>query len=170
LNGKLAVLDISESGGQIGEKLFALIDDKQRQELIQYVLASHCDGDSGIVPYSSPSPPDPKTPPSQQLTECRTGDLYFCLESRTVYVCNTEINLTAKEFDIFSMLIKNPYRVVSYAIISEKVWNMTLDCCVQKNISNHVSRLRKKLQVNPHVPDYIKSVHGVGYRFNKDIL
>ncbi len=68
------------------------------------------------------------------------------------------------------MLIANPYRVVSYAIISEEVWNVALDCCVQKTISNHVSRLRRKLQVNPRVPDYIKSVHGVGYRFNKDIL
>ncbi len=147
-----------------------MIDNKQRQELIQYVLASQMDDDSGIVLYSSPSPPDPKTPPSQQLTECRVGDLYFCLESRTVCVCNKEIDLTAKEFDIFSMLVTNPYRVVSYAIISEKVWNVALDCCVQKTISNHVSRLRKKLQVNPYVPDYIKSVHGVGYKFNKDIL
>ncbi len=147
-----------------------MIDDKKRQELIQYVLASHMDDDSGIVPYSSPSPHGPKAPPSQQLTECCVGDLYFCLESRTVCVCNKEIDLTAKEFDIFSMLVTNPYRVVSYAIISEKVWNVALDFCVQKTISNHVSRLRKKLQVNPHVPDYIKSVHGVGYKFNKDIL
>lgn len=170
MNGKLAVLDISESGGQIGEKLFALIDDKQRQELIQYVLANHMDDDSGIVPYSSPSPPVLKTHPSQQLTECRAGDLYFCLESRTVCVCSKEIDLTAKEFDIFAMLVTNPYRVVSYAIISEEVWNVALDCCVQKTISNHVSRLRRKLQVNPRVPDYIKSVHGVGYRFNTDIL
>lgn len=169
MNGKLAVLDISESGGQIGEKLFALIDDKQRQELIQYVLASQWDGNSGIVPYSSPSPPDPQTPP-QQLTECRVGELYFCLESRTVCVCNKEIDLTAKEFDILAVLVTNPYRVVSYAIISEEVWNVALDCCVQKTISNHVSRLRRKLQVNPRVPDYIKSVHGVGYRFNIDIL
>ncbi len=147
-----------------------MIDDKQRQELIQYILVSQMDADSGIVPYSSPSPPDPKTPPSQQLTERRAGDLYFCLESRMVCVCNKEIDLTAKEFDIFSILITNPYRVVSYAIISEKVWNVALDCCVQKTISNHVSRLRRKLQVNPRVPNYIKSVHGVGYKFNKDIL
>ncbi len=165
MSGKLAVLDISESGGQIGEKLFALIDDNQRQELIQYVLTNQTDGVSCIVPYSSPLPSH-----LHQLTERRVGDLYFCLENRTVFVCNREIDLTAKEFDIFSILITNPYRVISYAIISEKVWNVALDCCVQKTISNHVSRLRKKLQVNPYVPDYIKSVHGVGYKFNKDIL
>ena len=165
MNGKLAVLDISESGGQIGEKLFALIDNKQRQELIRYILASQTDSDPGIVPYSSPLPSTP-----QHSTEYHVGDLYFCQESRTVYVCGKEINLTAKEFDIFAMLVTNPYRVVSYTIISEEVWNVALDCCVQKTISNHVSRLRRKLQVNPRVPDYIKSVHGVGYRFNKDIL
>lgn len=165
MNGKLAVLDISESGGQIGEKLFALIDDKQRQELTQYVLASQTDSDSSIVPYSSPLPPNP-----QPSTEYRVGNLYFCLESRTVCVHNEEVELTAKEFDILSMLITNPNRVISYAMISAKIWNTELDCYVQKTISNHVSRLRKKLQVAPCVPDYIKSVHGVGYKFNRGTL
>ena len=163
--GKLAVLDISESGRQIGEKLFALIDDKQRQELIQYVLVSQKDDDFGAVPYSLPSPSSP-----QPSIEHRVGDLYFCLESRTVCVHNEEVELTAKEFDILSMLITNPNRVISYAMISAKIWNTELDCYVQKTISNHVSRLRKKLQVAPCVPDYIKSVHGVGYKFNRGIL
>ena len=139
-----------------------MIDDKQRQELIQYVLASQTDSDSSIVPYSSPPPSNPQPP-----TEYRVGDLYFCLESRTVCVSGREIDLTAKEFDILSLLIANPNRVISYAMISERVWNTELDCYVQKTISNHVSRLRKKLQVNSHVPDYIKSIHGVGYKFNK---
>ena len=163
--GKLAVLDISESGRQIGEKLFALIDDKQRQELIQYVLASQTDSDSSIVPYSLPMPSSP-----QPSIEHRVGDLYFCLESRTVCVHNEEVELTGKEFDILSILITNPNRVISYAMISETIWKTELDCYVQKTISNHVSRLRKKLQVNPCIPDYIKSIHGVGYKFNRGTL
>ena len=36
-------------------------------------------------------------------------------------------------------------------------------------ISNHVSNLRRKFRPTPDVPDYIRSVHGIGYKFNPDI-
>lgn len=163
-------MDITESGGEIGEKLFALLDVKQQQELIQYVLGSSKNTDPGIVLRSSPSPPDPKASSSQQLTERRVGELYFCLESRTVCISNREIDLTAKEFDIFAVLISNPYRVVTYAMIADMIWHELLDCYAKKTISNHVSSLRRKLKTASCAPDYIKSVHGIGYKFNSDTL
>ena len=55
------------------------------------------------------------------LTEIREGDLYFCLEERTVRVCGQEIELTAKEFDIFALLILNPRRVFTYEMIMDIV-------------------------------------------------
>lgn len=35
----------------------------------------------------------------------------------------------------------------------------------RKTVNNHVSNLRKKLKVVPDLPDYIKSVYGIGYKF-----
>ena len=51
---------------------------------------------------------------SDLLTVIDTDDLHFCLEYRTVEVCGQEIELTAKEFDIFALLILNPRRVFTY--------------------------------------------------------
>lgn len=77
--------------------------------------------------------------------------------------------LTAKEFDIFALLITNPHRVFTYDVITDLIWHENLDYYSRRVINNHVSNLRRKLRVTPEVPDYIRSVHSVGYRFNPNI-
>ena len=93
------------------------------------------------------------------------GDLYFCWEYRTVYVRKKEINLTVKEFDILALLITHPKRVFTYEMIMDLVWNEDYTFYSRKAVNNHVSNLRKKLKIAPDIPDYIKSVYGVGYKF-----
>ena len=74
--------------------------------------------------------------------------------------------LTAREFDILALLIQNPDRVFTYEMIMELVWKEDRAFYSRKAIVNHASNLRKKLQVADTVPDYIKSVRGIGYKFN----
>ena len=105
----------------------------------------------------------------QSLTEIQYDDLYFCLEQRLVLVHGQEVELTAKEFDIFALLIMNPRRVLTYDMIIDLVWHENLDYYSHRAISNHVSNLRRKLRIAPEIPDYIRSVHGIGYKFNPDI-
>lgn len=93
------------------------------------------------------------------------GDLFFSLEQRLVMIRNKVIDLTAKEFDILSLLICHPKRVFTYEMITELVWNEEYGFYSRKAVSNHVSNLRQKLKVSSDVPDYIKSVYGVGYKF-----
>ena len=81
----------------------------------------------------------------------------------------TEIRLTAKEFDIFALLIMNPHRVLTYDIIMDLVWHEDLDFYSRRAINNHVSNLRQKLKITPETPDYIRSVHSIGYKFNPNI-
>ena len=100
------------------------------------------------------------------LTEIREGDLYFCLEERTVRVCGQEIELTAKEFDIFALLMLNPRRVFTYEMIMDIVWNEPYNAYSRKTIINHISNIRRKLKLHSEIPDYIKSVYGVGYKFD----
>lgn len=101
----------------------------------------------------------------QPLTEIREGDLYFCLEHRLVTVCDQEIALTVKEFDILALLIMNPKRVFTYELIADLVWNEDYTYYSRKAINNHVSNLRKKLRIRPDDPNYIKTVIGIGYKF-----
>ena len=91
--------------------------------------------------------------------------MYFCLEQRSVSVCGQEIELTAKEFDILALLIMNPKRVFTYEMIIDVVWKEDLDYYSRKAVNNHVSKLRRKLKMAPDSPEYIKSVHSIGYRF-----
>jgi DNA-binding response OmpR family regulator len=158
-------LDILESGRQIGEKLFAVLSSNQKKELAQFVR----DYEAGDFPADVPTlsrgqyyiPPQEDQP----LTEIQEGDLYFCLEQRLVTVRDQVIPLTVKEFEIFALLILNPKRVFTYEMLLELVWHEDYSYYSRKTINNHISNLRKKLRIAPDLPEYVKSVYGVGYKF-----
>lgn len=163
------MLNLAESGRQIGEKLFALLTVDQKKELTQYVLENETGSlnlaDNLYLPIFRGKNSIPKKV-SQPLTEVREGDLYFCLEQRLVTVRGQVIELTVKEFEIFSLLILNPKRVFTYEMLIDLVWNEDYTYYSRKAVNNHVSNLRKKLKVAPDLPDYVKSVYGIGYKFD----
>ena len=150
------------------KKLSALLSVGQQQELMQYILAQKQTGNLDTSLHSI-SPQIIPTTPTTRLTEVQAEDLYFCLENRLVYICETEIMLTVKEFDIFALLIMNPRRVLTYDMIIDLVWHENLDYYSHRAINNHVSNLRHKLKITPETPDYIRSVHSIGYKFNPNI-
>ena len=82
-----------------------------------------------------------------------------------VTVRDQTIPLTVKEFEIFSLLIQHPGRVYSYEVILDLVWQEDYTYYSRKAVNNHISNLRRKIKVSPDVPDYVKSVYGVGYKF-----
>ena len=100
------------------------------------------------------------------VTEITEGGLYICLENRFVSVRDRTIELTAKEFDILALLAMHPRRVFTYEMITELVWKEEYATYSRKAIINHISNLRKKLKISPDTPDYIISVHSVGYKFD----
>ena len=166
--GTLAVFDVSESGRQIGEKLFTFLDPKQWRELEKYVNEQG-KRNSGIFRNSSWIHTEGQIQESEgPLTEIWEGELHFCLEQRTVEVCSKEIMLTAKEFDLLALLIRNPGRVFTFEMIMDLVWNEEDSFYSRKVIINHASNLRKKLRISDVVPDYIKSIRGIGYKFDSD--
>ena len=86
-------------------------------------------------------------------------------DSRTVTLSGQEVPLTSREFDILALLMKNPKRAFSRAQIYEAVWGE--DFIGDDNTVNvHVSNLRSKLaKVDPDAA-YIKTVWGIGFKFN----
>nr|WP_296464093.1 winged helix-turn-helix domain-containing protein [uncultured Acetatifactor sp.] len=94
------------------------------------------------------------------------GNLHFDQDQRMVSVCGKKIELTAKEFELLALLISNPNRVFTYEMIADIVWFEDYDVNFRKTITNHISSLRQKLRITQNIPNFIKSVHNVGYKFN----
>ena len=143
-----------------------LLSTRQRQELVNYLLDSKKQQNNPAdSPFAISETNKGQAVIDEPFTEIRMGDLYFCKEQRLVYIGEQEIKLTAKEFDLLSLLITHPKRVFTYELIMELVWNEDYSYYSRKAVNNHVSNLRKKLKIIPDSPDYIKSVVSVGYKF-----
>jgi DNA-binding response OmpR family regulator len=85
---------------------------------------------------------------------------------RQVLKNDKEIDLTAKEFDILSVLVKNSGVVIPRDRLYEKVWDMPdFDT---RTVDVHVSNLREKIEADPSNPYFIRTKWGVGYYFVKE--
>ncbi len=84
---------------------------------------------------------------------------------RRVLQNGEEINLTRLEYSTLVLLASNPGIVLTRAQIFEAVWNMDSDSC-QSSISTVICNLRKKIEPDSKNPTYIKTVLGVGYKFD----
>ena len=143
-----------------------LLNTRQRQELVNYLLDSEKQQNNlADSPCAISENYRVQTAIDEPFTEIQMGDLYFCQEQRLVCISEQVIELTAKEFDILALLITHPKRVFTYELIMELVWNEDYSYYSRKTVNNHVSNLRRKLKTTSDSPDYIKSVIGVGYKF-----
>ncbi|AKN30994.1 XRE family transcriptional regulator [Clostridium carboxidivorans P7] len=93
-------------------------------------------------------------------------DISLNIESKEVKVGQTLITLTAREFDILELLLKNPSKVYSKSNIFESIWEEEF-LGEYNTINVHVSRLRTKLCNAGDGKDYIETVWGMGYRLRK---
>ena len=84
---------------------------------------------------------------------------------RRVLQNGEEINLTRLEYSTLVLLASNPGIVLTRAQIFEAVWNMDSDSC-QSSISTVICNLRKKIEPDSKNPTYIKTVLGVGCKFD----
>lgn len=95
-----------------------------------------------------------------------SGDLKMDTESRRVFIGEREINLTAKEFDLLELLVRNPNKVYSREALLTYVWgNKAMDSGDVRTVDVHVRRLREKIEPSPSDPRYVHTKWGVGYYF-----
>ena len=94
------------------------------------------------------------------------GDLKMDTESRRVFIGEREINLTAKEFDLLELLVRNPNKVYNREALLTYVWgNKAMDSGDVRTVDVHVRRLREKIEPSPSDPKYVHTKWGVGYYF-----
>ncbi len=94
------------------------------------------------------------------------GDLKMDTEGRRVFIGEKEINLTAKEFDLLELLVRNPNKVYSRESLLTYVWgNKAMENGDVRTVDVHVRRLREKIEPSPSDPRYVHTKWGVGYYF-----
>ena len=102
---------------------------------------------------------------SRQRTPLLTvGDLSLDTEQRVALRDGKTIDLTAKEYDLIELLMRNPRRVYSRENLMNVVWGYTY-AGDYRTVDVHIRRLREKLEENPAEPDHILTKWGVGYYF-----
>ena len=94
----------------------------------------------------------------------RKGELKIDCESRRVFIADTEMNLTAKEFDLLELLATNPNKVYSRENLLNIVWGYEYPGDA-RTVDVHIRRLREKIESNPSDPKYVHTKWGVGYYF-----
>ena len=81
---------------------------------------------------------------------------------RAAWRDGTPVELTAKEFDLMELLMRNPGRVYSRENLLNVVWGYEY-IGDYRTVDVHVRRLREKLELDPANPEYIRTKWGVGY-------
>jgi two-component system, OmpR family, phosphate regulon response regulator PhoB len=93
------------------------------------------------------------------------GDLVVDRDTRTVTVRDNAVPMTRKEFDLLAFLAASPGQVFSREDLLERVWGSTEEWQGRSTVTEHVRRVRLKIEPDPDSPSWITTVRGVGYRF-----
>ena len=93
----------------------------------------------------------------------RFEDIALHTEQCQVFMAETEINLSPKEFKILELLISQPKRVWSRDQIIDRVWGYDF-MGDNKTVDVHIRWIREKIEADPSRPKYLKTVRGFGYR------
>lgn len=107
--------------------------------------------------YSKPEKP----------TMLSIGELTLDINACNVIKAGQIMELNAKEFLLLKFFMENPAKVFTKKQLYTAVWQE--DYLYDDNtVMVHISRIRNKIETDPQNPVYIKTVKGIGYKFNKE--
>ena len=86
------------------------------------------------------------------------------VDARNAYNDGVLMDLTAKEFDLIELLMRNPNRVYSRENLLDTIWGYEYRSDI-RTVDVHIRRLREKMERNPAEPEHILTKWGVGYYF-----
>ena len=109
-----------------------------------------------VLRRTRPQPPTPRIELAGLVIDGGTRD---------VLVGQVLVDLTPKEFDLLAFLAASPRQVFSRNQLLEQVWDSSPDYQDPSTVTVHVRRIRQKIESDPDEPRWVKTVWGVGYRF-----
>jgi DNA-binding response OmpR family regulator len=97
------------------------------------------------------------------------GDLQINENTHEVRLAGELLELTSKEFSLLSFLAATPRQVYTRSQLLEHVWASSSEWQNEATVTEHIRRLRAKIESDPDHPKWIKTVRGVGYRFEPQL-
>jgi len=92
------------------------------------------------------------------------GSLRIDFDKHMVYVNGGSVELTAKEFELLTLFAKHPGHTYSRERLLELIWGYQYNG-YEHTVNSHINRLRNKIEEDPANPRFIRTLWGVGYRF-----
>ena len=102
--------------------------------------------------------------PLVSKTSYNDGDLNIDFESRVILKQSEEVKLTPNEYKILTTLIKYPNKVFTRDELIASAFGTEFEG-YDRTIDSHIKNLRQKIESDPRNPIYVKTIHGVGYKF-----
>ena len=99
-----------------------------------------------------------------EVTSLTFGDVSIDFKSYRAKKGNAEMSLSAKEFEVLKYLSQRPDVAISRNQLLDEVWGYN-SYPSTRTVDNFIARLRHKVEDTPEKPQYIITVHGVGYKF-----
>ena len=97
----------------------------------------------------------------------RSGDITIDLLSSRVFFKNKTLDLTAAEYRLLCLLIRNVNLVVTRNQILDELWDGSGNFVDDNTLSVYIRRLREKVEKDPSHPEHLVTVRGFGYRWNE---
>ncbi len=105
-----------------------------------------------------------RLPGERGPAEIKHGQLTLNFPKHEAFLADKPLHLTAVEFKLLGVLVREPGRVFSRAQLIEKALGYDYES-FDRTIDVHILKLRRKLERDPSHPRYIKTVYGTGYKF-----
>ena len=99
------------------------------------------------------------------VMEC--GDIKIDLLGSRVLLKGKTLELTAAEYRLICLLVKNANRIITRDIILDELWDSTGDYIDNNTLSVYVRRLREKVETDPSHPEHLLTVRGFGYQWKE---
>ena len=105
-------------------------------------------------------------PPGSRDASCLTfGAIEIRPAERAITLGGEPVALTAKEFDLLLYLAGRPRQAISRDELLQEVWGSEPEWQDPSTVTEHVRRVRRKIEADPDNPRYLQTLRGVGYRF-----
>lgn len=102
----------------------------------------------------------------QTIDTLTSGPIKIYLEQYEAYLAEEKLEFTPKEFELLVYFVRNKNRVLSRDVLLSAVWNYDF-AGDTRIVDVHVSHLRDKIEENTRKPQFIKTVRGIGYKFEE---
>jgi two-component system alkaline phosphatase synthesis response regulator PhoP len=94
----------------------------------------------------------------------RAGEVLIDIPKMRVTVGDDDVELTATEFEVLTLLARHPGRIYTRAQLLDAIHGVSFES-YERSIDAHVKNIRRKIEPDPRRPRFLVTVHGVGYKF-----